>query len=68
MSVFKCKMCGAALEVEDGKDIVKCDYCRTTQTLSPTNDDQLKNLYNRANALRLKCEFDKAEQMYEKIL
>ena len=33
-----------------------------------SNDEVVNNLYNRANNLRLKCEFDKAEQVYEKIL
>ena len=33
MTAFKCKMCGAPLEVEQGATSVTCDYCRTQQTL-----------------------------------
>ena len=45
-----------------------CDSCGTKQTLPTTNDEIITNLHNRANTLRLKCEFDKAEEIYNKIL
>ncbi len=67
MALFKCKMCGGSLEVND-ETVVTCDYCGTQQTLPKANDEIVQNLFNRANTLRLKCEFDKAEQIYEKIL
>ena len=68
MSVFKCKMCGGNLGPEDGSGIAVCEYCGTQQTLSKSEDEIVKNLYNRANSLRLQCEFDRAEEIYEKIL
>lgn len=68
MSVFKCKMCGGTLEFAPGDTVGVCDSCGTKQTLPKTNDDVIANLFNRANNLRLKCEFDKAEQIYEKIV
>ena len=68
MAVFKCKMCGAALERQNDETVLACDYCGTTQTLPKTSDDNIANLFNRANNLRLKCEFDKAAQIYEKIV
>ncbi len=68
MSVFKCKMCGGTLEINGGESVATCDYCGTQQTLPRTSDDVIQNLFNRANNLRLKSEFDKAEQLYEKIL
>ena len=68
MAVFKCKMCGGTLEINNGESVVVCDYCGTKQTLPKTNDEAVSNLFNRANTLRLKSEFDKAEQVYEKIL
>ncbi len=68
MSVFKCKMCGGTLELVPGDTVGVCDSCGTKQTLPKTNDDVIANLFNRANNLRLKCEFDKAEQIYEKIV
>jgi len=68
MSVFKCKMCGGNLEVVSGSSVVTCEYCGTNQTISKTRDEVIQNLFNRANDLRIKCEFDRAEQTYEKIL
>ncbi|MBQ3603466.1 MAG: toll/interleukin-1 receptor domain-containing protein [Clostridia bacterium] len=68
MAVFKCKMCGASLDVRSGSTIITCEYCGSTQTLPHLNDELIANLFNRANNLRLKCEFDKAAQVYEKIL
>ncbi|MBE6796923.1 MAG: TIR domain-containing protein [Ruminococcaceae bacterium] len=68
MSVFKCKMCGGNLEVVAGSSVVTCEYCGTNQTISKTRDEVIQNLFNRANDLRIKCEFDRAEQTYEKIL
>ena len=67
MAMFKCKMCGGNLEVSN-ETVAVCEYCNTKQTLPKTNDDVMSNLFNRANNLRLKCEFDKAIQIYEKIL
>ena len=67
MAVFKCKMCGGSLEVYD-ETVAVCEYCGTKQTLSKSKDEVVTNLFNRANKLRLRCEFDKAEQVYEKIL
>lgn len=68
MAIFKCKMCGGSLEVEKGQTICECEYCGTKQTVSATDDEVLTNLYNRANNLRIKCEFDKAQEIYEKIV
>ena len=68
MSVFKCKMCGGTLSVEDGVSVAECEYCGTKQTLPTSNDDVIVNLFNRANNLRLKSEYDKAAEVYEKIL
>ena len=68
MSIFKCKMCGGSLEVQKGQTICECEYCGTKQTVSATDDEVVTNLYNRANNLRIKCEFDKAQEIYEKIV
>ena len=68
MTVFKCKMCGGNLNIADLSGVITCDYCGTIQTISKSRDDILSNLYNRANNLRLKNEFDRAAQIYEKIL
>ncbi|MCR4595008.1 MAG: toll/interleukin-1 receptor domain-containing protein, partial [Clostridiales bacterium] len=68
MSVFKCKMCGGTIEFDEGATVGVCDSCGTRQTLPNTNDDIVSNLYNRANNLRLKSEFDRASKIYEEIV
>ena len=67
MTIFKCKMCGGALEI-NSETVAVCEYCGTKQTVPKVQNELVSNLFNRANSLRLKCEFDKAEQVYEKIL
>ena len=68
MAIFKCKTCGGSVTVIDGASIGECEYCGTQQTLPKTTDENIQNLFNRANLLRQKNEFDKAESLYEKIL
>ena len=68
MAVYKCKMCGGSLEIAEGQSVCTCEYCGTKQTVPNSHDEIIENLFNRANNLRLKCEFDKAEHIYEKII
>ncbi len=68
MAIYKCKMCSGELDVQDGVSVIECDYCGTKQTVPTAKDENLQGLFNRANILRMKSEFDKAEQIYEKIL
>ena len=68
MSVLKCKMCGGSLEITEDMKICECEYCGTTQTVPSLKDENIQALFNRANTLRMKSEFDKAEQLYEKII
>ncbi len=68
MAVFKCKMCGGALEVSENSSTVTCEYCGSQQTLPKLNDDKLARLYDRANHFRRNNEFDKAMGIYEQIL
>ena len=68
MSLFKCKMCGGDLEIAEGVTIAECEYCGTKQTVPKAMDENLQNSFNRANTLRIKSEFDKAERIYEKII
>lgn len=68
MAVFKCKMCGGSLEVHSNMTVCECDYCGTQQTVPKNHSDAVTNQFNRANNLRLKCEFDKAQELYEKIV
>ena len=68
MAVFKCKMCGGALEVNANATVAECEYCGTTQTLPKLDDDRKANLFDRANHFRRNNEFDKASAIYEQIL
>lgn len=68
MTAFKCKMCGASLEVPEGATSVTCDYCRTQQTLPRLDDDRRANLYDRGNHFRRASEYDKAMRIFEQVL
>lgn len=68
MSLFKCKMCGGALEINNNETVATCEYCGTKQTLPKLDDDRRANLYDRANHFRRNNEFDKAMGIYEQIL
>ena len=68
MAIFKCKMCGGALEIASGASVIECEYCGTQQTLPKLDDDRKANMYDRANHFRRNNEFDKAMGIYENIL
>ena len=68
MAVFKCKMCGASLEVADKATTATCDYCGSLQTLPKLSDDKVSKLHERAGHFRRNNEFDKAISVYEQIL
>ena len=68
MSIFKCKMCGGTLEINNNESVGTCEYCGTQQTLPKLDDDRKANLYDRANHFRRNNEFDKAMGIYEQIL
>ncbi len=68
MQILKCKMCGGDLNVAENEKVVECEYCGSKQTVPDTNDEKKVNLYNRANRLRMACEFDKAGAIYEQII
>lgn len=68
MLIFKCKMCGGDLEINEKSTIGTCGSCGTQQTLPRLDDDRRVNLYDRANHFRRNGEFDKAALIYESIL
>ena len=68
MAIYNCKMCGGTLEIQHGSSVAICEYCGTEQTIPNTDDDQLINMLNRANHYRQIFEFDKALEIYEKVL
>lgn len=68
MAVLKCKMCGGTLRTTNSVNVCVCEYCGTAQTIPKARDDINANLFNRANNLRCNREFDKAQEIYEKIV
>ncbi len=68
MAVFTCKMCGATLNIEEGKSVATCNYCGTAQTLPSQKNEKIAAIFNRANHFRLHADFDKAQALYEKII
>ncbi len=68
MAIFKCKICGGDLNIQEGATICVCEYCETKQTIPALDNEKKLNLFNRANRLRLNSEFDKAASIYESII
>lgn len=68
MAILKCKMCGGNLEIQEGVTVCECEYCGSKQTVPKFEDDKRIKLYERANRLRMACEFDKAASVYESIV
>ena len=66
MIVYKCKMCGGNLNIQEGEKTTVCEYCGTRQTVPSTDDEKKANLFNRANHFRRNSEFDKAKEIYER--
>ncbi len=68
MAILKCKMCGGSLNLGEQNSTAVCEYCGTLQTVPNVDDERKLTLFNRANRLRLDCEFDKAAGIYETIV
>ena len=67
MALLKCKMCGGDLEVLENSHIAQCEFCGTKQTVPGMDNEKKLKLFDRANKLRIACEFDKAFAVYEGI-
>ena len=68
MQIFKCKMCGGALNVELGASVLECEFCGTKQTVPKLDSERKASLYDRANHFLRNNEYDKAAGIYEIIL
>lgn len=68
MIALKCKMCGGDLSVSPGASVGTCQYCGTTMTLPVTGSTQVANQFNRASGLRQGDEFDRASEVYLRLL
>ena len=67
--LFECKYCGAKLTVEDSQRVVLCNYCGTEQALPGglASPDRASR-FERANHHRQNGDFDRALEIYNKIL
>ena len=61
-------MCGASIDIVEGQNVVTCEFCGTTQTVHSFDNEKKNTYFRRAEALRYKCEFDKAAGVYETIV
>lgn len=61
-------MCGGDLEVTGNEKTITCSYCGTSQTVPNVNEEKTLQLYNRATYLLSINEYDKASDIYEKII
>ena len=68
MGSCRCKMCGGHIHYDDNLSVATCEFCGTEQTVVRTDDLKKLSLFNRANALRMQNEFDKAQLTYDNIL
>lgn len=68
MAIFKCKMCGGALEIQEGSSVAVCSFCGTKQTIPKLDNETRINLYDRANHFRRNNDYDKAMSIYEQLL
>ena len=66
--LYKCKMCGGTLALNNNETVATCEYCGTQQTLPRLDNERRANLYDRANHFRRNNDFDKAMGIYEQIL
>ncbi len=68
MALIKCKICGGNMELSADKTVGMCECCGCTMTLPKVNDEQKAASFNRGNHFRMAGEFDKALQVYERII
>ena len=68
MAILKCKMCGGDLDIKEGVFVAECEFCGTKQTVPNADNEKKITLFQRANRLRLACDFDKAYGIYESLV
>ena len=66
--VYKCKICGGTVSINQESGIVICDYCGTKQVLPQFTNDSTQVLYERGNHYLLQNEYDKAENIFNQLL
>ena len=66
--IYKCKLCGGQLEINDGDKLTTCPYCGSIQTIPNLEDEKINRLFERGNELIRNCQFDDAINKFEEIL
>lgn len=67
MSAFICKFCGAPLELSN-TTVCECGSCNRLQCVPLIDSVEKRNLLTRAEQLRSEQRYDKAIQLYEKMI
>lgn len=65
---FKCKMCGATLNVSEGERVCTCDFCDSLQTVPGYNNQKKIDLFSRANELWFRGLFDEARNYFNRLV
>ena len=68
MGVIKCKICGASLDITNDSTVATCSYCGSNQPIPNLDSEKKTDLYDLADHHRRNNDFDKAKEIYEKIL
>ena len=64
MAVYRCKICGGQLEYIEGQTSVQCEYCGIVQTIGKVQTDNIQNLFERADNLRLNYESQNSVRLH----
>lgn len=62
-----CKCCGAPLRILPGRTVLTCEYCGVTQTVPASDEERRVMRFNRANELRIGCDFDAAASIFQNL-
>ena len=68
MAVFRCKMCGGTLKMAPDKKTGVCEFCGSEQTAPSITRSEVASMYEKASSFRRNNDFDKANEMYAKVL
>lgn len=68
MAVWKCKFCGAPLEVPESSAVASCEYCGVKQTVPKLDDERRNLLLDRAGQFLRSNEYDRAAALYEQAI
>lgn len=72
MAVYKCKACGANLEITKISDLIECEYCGMLQTVVPVSDKtaggNAENLLKRGDLALEDKKWGEAKTFFDRVL